>query len=195
MPDDDRDIMSSFMRTGDTGYLAALYERHQPALRRFLQRLTRDRALAEDLAQHTWIKIMDAASRGRYAAADSTFKSYLYTLARNTFLDECTRKHETSRRLPLTDSQFEQAVTNHGDQLSPETVTQRVQSHGMLRQALATLPSEQRDVLKWWCGGDSIVAMANLARVPRDTVLSRKKYALARMRQWLERSGTAASAF
>lgn len=195
MPHDDRELMCHFMETRDRRFLAALYQRHHLPLCRFLFRLTRQKAMAEDLAHQAWIKVIDAAERGQYASSESTFKSYLYTLARNTFLDECTRKHDTARRQTLTESQFEQAVTDQGEQLSPEFETQRVQSRGVLRQALDALPAEQRQVLGWWCGGESIVNMAGQAQVPRDTVLSRKKYALAHLRRWLERSGAAAHAF
>jgi RNA polymerase sigma-70 factor (ECF subfamily) len=195
MPHDDRELMCHFMETQDRRFLAVLYQRHHQPLCRFLFRLTRQRALAEDLAHQAWIKIIDAAGRGQYVSGESTFKSFLYTLARNTFLDECTRKHDSTRRRSLTESQFEQAVTDQGEPGGPEFEMQRSQSQSVLRQALDALPEEQRQVLGWWCGGESIVSMAGRARVPRDTVLSRKKYALAHLRRWLERSGAGVHAF
>ena len=173
MLEDDRDLMCRFMRTGNAQSLAALYHRHHACLRRFLHRLTREPALADDLAQQTWLKLMDAAANGRYVAADASFKAFLYTVARNTFLDECTRKHAVARRQTLSDTQFEQAVNAQGEQHTPEAQAQHSQSRSLLRMALASLPVEQQDVLRWWVSGASIVAMSRSAQAPRDTVLSR----------------------
>ena len=50
---------------------------------------------------------------------------------------------------------------------------------------LPTLEAEgpkQREVVAMWCAGASIEGMARHAAAPRDTVLSRKKYAFARLR-------------
>jgi DNA-directed RNA polymerase specialized sigma24 family protein len=52
-------------------------------------------------------------------------------------------------------------------------------------QAIDALPAPQREVIRMWCAGTSIESMAARAAAPRDTVLSRKKYAFARMRQTL----------
>jgi DNA-directed RNA polymerase specialized sigma24 family protein len=51
-----------------------------------------------------------------------------------------------------------------------------------VRMALAQLPVQQRDTLRLWMAGCSIEAMAARTRAPRDTVLSRKKYAMRRLR-------------
>jgi RNA polymerase sigma-70 factor (ECF subfamily) len=193
MTADDREVMSAYVANSDPHHLATLYARHHLPLLRFLQRLTRQRATAEDLAQQTWVKLMDAAVRRLYSPGEATFRSYLYRLAHNAFVDECTRKHVHTRRQSLNDAEFDEAVTRCGEQHCPEAALQGSQSRSRLRAALGELPDEQREVLRWWSAGDSIAAMAKSARAPRDTVLSRKKYALARLRRSLE--GDAAFAF
>jgi DNA-directed RNA polymerase specialized sigma24 family protein len=52
--------------------------------------------------------------------------------------------------------------------------------------AVSRLPAEQRKVIGLWSGGASIRDMASACRAPRDTVLSRKKYAVARLRTLIE---------
>jgi len=47
------------------------------------------------------------------------------------------------------------------------------------------LPVEQRQVVALWADGMRIGAIATLTAAPRDTVLSRKKYALAKLRVML----------
>ena len=62
-----------------------------------------------------------------------------------------------------------------------------------LRKALQRLPFEQRQVVALWADGMRIGAIAALTAAPRDTVLSRKKYALAQLRV-LMRADVAANA-
>ncbi len=193
--DDDRELMRCYARTSDSALLAELYSRHHVSLVRFLKGLTHDHALAEDLAQQTWLKIMDAAARDLYSPGPSTFKSYLLTVARNAFLDECTRKHARARSSVLSAADFERAVTAQGEQESPDSALQASQAQSLLKQVVSALPAEQRDVVRLWSSGASIAAMASHAGAPRDTVLSRKKYAFVRMRRELESCGAPGFAF
>lgn len=192
---DDRELMRCYARSSDPALLAELYSRRHASLVRFLSGLTRDHALAEDLAQQTWLKIMDVAARDLYSPGAATFRSYLLTVARNVFLDECTRKHVRARASALSAADFERAVTAQGEQESPDTALQAAQAQSLLKRAVRTLPTEQRDVICLWSKGASIAAMASHSGAPRDTVLSRKKYAFVRMRRELETCGAPAFAF
>ncbi|HUG72937.1 MAG TPA: hypothetical protein VMK82_05885, partial [Steroidobacteraceae bacterium] len=58
----------------------------------------------------------------------------------------------------------------------------RAQVHARVSQAVIELPPEQRKVIRMWAQGTSIRDMARASDAPADTVLSRKKYAMARMR-------------
>lgn len=192
---DDRELMRTYARTGDSAVIAELYARHQAALVRFLNGLTRDHALAEDLAQLTWLKIMDVAARDLYSPGPATFRAYLLTVSRNAFLDECTRKHARARSSVLSPIDFERVVTAQGEQQSPDTLLQTSQAQSLLDKVVRRLPREQRDVIRLWSTGASISAMTSHARAPRDTVLSRKKYAFTRLRRELESCGAPAGAF
>jgi DNA-directed RNA polymerase specialized sigma24 family protein len=56
---------------------------------------------------------------------------------------------------------------------------------GLIARALDELPDAQRTVLALWVEGRSIREMAARTAAPVDTVLSRKKYALGRLRRAL----------
>jgi DNA-directed RNA polymerase specialized sigma24 family protein len=68
------------------------------------------------------------------------------------------------------------------------------QRNARLYRALRRLPLEQRRVVALWADGERIGTIAALTQAPRDTVLSRKKYALAKLRVMLHDSATASSA-
>lgn len=172
--------------SGTSEVFEVLYRRHRQPLVGYLTRLSRCRSQAEDLAQLAWLKLLDAMRRNAVPAADeSGLRAYLYAIARNTFLDECTRRHDATRTRPIDPVSLE-ALLTHGEAVpGPDQDLQRSQSAAALSRALDDLPEEQRAVILMWCAGTSIEVMAVRSAAPRDTVLSRKKYALAHLRRRL----------
>lgn len=158
-------------------------EEHRTLVDRMTAR-TRSRALAEDLVQATWLKVLAALHRGSCALADvADVRAFVYTVARNTFLDECTRKHAATRTTCVAPDDLDQlADPGRG---SPDDEVHRAQVATLVRRALDALPREQRAVAEQWSSGASARQMAARSAVPVDTVLSRKKYAVARMRREL----------
>ena len=188
---DDAQLMLRFQRDGDRTAFERLFERNRGALLRFLTRLSRNRAVAEDVAQQTWLKVMDVASQGAFAAASGVaFRTWLCTLARNHFIDEYRRKFAAARSVPLpadlgaTLAEAHRVVPDPGDPLDER------QRNARLYKALRRLPLEQRRVVALWADGMRIGAIAALTSAPRDTVLSRKKYALAKLRVMLHERAT-----
>lgn len=175
--------MNTFAAQQDRGLFDRLFASHHLLLVRFLTRMTRCPQRAEDLAQTAWVKLLSARDRGACTARDeSELRAYLFAVARNTFLDECTRKHEAVRTRPVDPAQLDQLVEESHGAPGPEEELGRLQVSGILRQAMDLLPAEQRVVLHLWSRGTSIKEMAAATRAPVDTVLSRKKYGFARMR-------------
>jgi RNA polymerase sigma-70 factor (ECF subfamily) len=179
----DAQLMLRFQRDGDRAALAHLVERNGGALLRFLVRLSRNRTIAEDVAQQTWLKVIDVARHGTFAVASGVaFRTWLCTLARNHFIDEYQRKFAAARTVPLPADLCTVLAEAHRlvpDPAEPLDVRQR---NVRLREALQRLPFEQRQVVALWAEGMRIGAIAALTAAPRDTVLSRKKYALAKLR-------------
>lgn len=164
-----------------------LFSRHHQALVRFLTRMTRCPQRAEDLAQVAWLKVLSACSRGACAAGDENeLRAYLFTVARNAFLDEYTRKHEALRTRSVDPQAFDGICAAADGGPGPDQEVERMQVSAALQGAVARLPAEQRKVIGLWSGGASIRDMASACRAPRDTVLSRKKYAVARLRNLID---------
>lgn len=163
-----------------------LYRTYHRQLLRFLGRMTRCPERAEDLAQAAWLKLLQARSRGMCTGAeDGQLRAYLFTVARNAFLDEFTRKHESLRAQPTEPAQLEALAVRWEALPGPEVEFERGQTRAFVAVALRGLPAEQRQVIGLWMVGTSIREMAATCGAPTDTVLSRKKYALARLRRSL----------
>ena len=180
MPDSlsDSALMLRFQQDGDFDAFGELFGRHKDAFVAYLTHLSGSAAIAEDVSQHCWLKLIESVGEGRYRSiAGASFRSYLYTLGRNRYIDEYQRKHDEARRGAMPDLDLvEHPATSPGDDAEVG------QQAAMLGKALAELPLEQRDVIALWSAGVTIEHMVEITAAPRDTVLSRKKYALAKLR-------------
>ena len=72
-------------RRGDRNAFAGLVERHQHALVGYLIRLAGDRDRAEDVAQETFLRLLE---RGKGYRAQGKLKAYLYRIATNLVRSE-----------------------------------------------------------------------------------------------------------
>lgn len=86
---DERQILAAGLRRRDPDLLDRLIEQYQQRLYRYLLFLTGDPALAEDLFQETWIRVLE---RGHQYNAKSKFESWLFAIARNLVIDVSRRK-------------------------------------------------------------------------------------------------------
>lgn len=163
--------------------LALLFRRYHAQLQRFLLRKTHCPQRAEDLAQTAWLKLFNAMARGICGArSEGELRAYVFEVAHNTWLDEYTRKHGESRTRAFDPADFERMVDESAAAIAPEDELNRAQVRAHVSAAYDALPCEQREVIRMWSWGTSIREMARASAAPTDTVLSRKKYALARMR-------------
>ena len=172
----DADLMLAFQRERNYAAFEELFGRHKDALFRYLLRLAGHRPTAEDASQQTWLKVIDVARSGAYEERpEVAFRTWVFTLARNHFIDHYKRSFAESRRVPLP-------ADDDAPGSEPADLIEAAQTHGLLRRAMLALPFEQRDVVSLWAAGVEIDQIAAMTGAPRETVLSRKKYAISKLR-------------
>jgi RNA polymerase sigma-70 factor (ECF subfamily) len=161
-------------RDGDVSAFELLYRRHNDALYRYLLRLCRHPATAEDVFQEVWGKIIKARDNYRPTAK---FTTYLYRIAYNSFIDHVRRNKRHANTADIEpDSQ-----PDAGE--SPDMLTERGLARRRLEAALATLPDEQRDVfLLHEEAGLSLDQIASVTDCKRETAKSRLRYAINKLR-------------
>jgi RNA polymerase sigma-70 factor (ECF subfamily) len=90
LPDDAALVRA--LRSGDEGSFAAAVDTYSPALLRLAMTFVRTRDLAEEAVQETWLSVMRGIDRfeGR-----SSFKSWLFTILRNTAIKRAERERHS----------------------------------------------------------------------------------------------------
>jgi RNA polymerase sigma-70 factor (ECF subfamily) len=177
----DEMLMSSFC-AGQTDAFALLLSRYRGPLFNFIARWI-GREQAEDLLQETWLRVLRSAATYRPKAK---FKTWLYTLAHNVCIDEARRRaHRESLALEeKAGSAAPEGLADDG--ASPEEAAHGASLRPLLESALASLPSEQREV--FWLreyGELAFKDIATVTGVSENTVKSRMRYALGTLRQKL----------
>lgn len=184
-PGSDEALMLAYAR-GDATAFETLYARHRAALFRYVRRLVHDAALAEDLYQDVWMRVINA--RDRYADS-ARFTTWLYTIAHNRVMDHyrAARLRETGRIGPGEDGD-EDPLEQLPDPAAstPETLLEREQLVRRVVAAVDALPVAQREafVLQQE-GGLSLEGIAQVTGVNAETAKSRLRYAFAKLRREL----------
>ena len=146
-----------------------LYEKHGAALAAYACCYGLDFASAEDVVQQVFLKLLQGN-----AVAVRTAVAYLYRAVRNGSLNY-RRDRRRERGLPEGEVWFAHASADRAEVLS-------------LQKALRELPEEQREAvfLRVW-SGMTLQEIAEATETPLNTVASRYRYALEKLR---ERLGT-----
>jgi RNA polymerase sigma factor (sigma-70 family) len=128
--------LMELVKAGETAQLALLFERHHVALFRYLLRMTRNRALSEDLVQEVFFRVLKYAKS--YDPKHS-FGRWLYGMAHNAYRDN---RHKTRGEEP------EVAVPEaRSSDPVPEELLAQKQDVLFLEEALLKLPEDKREVL------------------------------------------------
>ena len=176
----DEDLMLAYA-AGDAAAFDALYARHKGGVYRYLRRQCRQGGVADELFQDVWMNLIRA--RASYAPT-AKFTTWLYRLAHNRLIDY----YRASAHLTLVsadDEAHEDAIAAlpgmRGD--DPQVRAENRELGERLRAAVAALPSAQREAfLLQQEGGLSLAEIAELTDVGTETVKSRLRYALAKLR-------------
>ena len=178
----DGELIQRFQSERDYSAFEALFARHKRPLMGFLMQLTGSAQAAEDISQHCWLRVVELA-RDKRLDNDAGLRPLLLTMARNRFLDEHV-KRSSARLNDSLDSVDEPADAEEEPSRRLDASKQERQLH----RAIAQLPLDQREVIALWSSGTSIKDMMAITGAPRDTVLSRKKYGLKKLRAELQPS-------
>jgi RNA polymerase sigma-70 factor (ECF subfamily) len=179
----DQQLVSSFLG-GDESTLQELILRHERRVFTSIYLLVKDKDLANDLFQETFIKVINTLRSGHYNE-EGKFISWGLRIAHNLVIDHFrslkrmpmvydTDEYSVFDTLPLTDSNAE-------DKLMDEQVKNQV------RQLIEELPYDQREVvIMRHFANMSFKEIAECTHVSINTSLGRMRYALINLRKLIK---------
>ena len=176
----DTELLSQY-RNGREGAFEELVKRYKSRIYTAIHLIVRDRYVAEDLLQETFIKAVRTIREGRYNE-EGKFFPWLSRIAHNLAIDHFRR----NRRYP-------HIILKDGSNLlnsmkfsegSAETMQMAMEDKSWVRRCVQELPKEQRDVVIMRHYFElSFQEIADRTGVSINTALGRMRYALINMRK------------
>lgn len=171
----DESLMLAYA-AGDVAAFEVLYGRHRLRLYRFLLRQVRDGALADELFQDIWQRVI--AARAGWTP-DASFATWLYRIAHNRLADHW----RALQHRPPAPEDAEDRTARVPDPDTPERQLSEFEQRRQLQLALDELPPEQREVVTLRLEQElTLEEIGEVTGVGRETVKSRLRYAMDKLR-------------
>ncbi len=178
---DERELIREFLDGNPYG-LQALIERHQSRVYSYIFVMVKDKQLADDLFQDTFVKVINTLKSGSYND-EGKFIQWVMRIAHNLVIDHFRRQKKLNLAEALSDQYSIMDTLKVTDpSIEEELVTRQI--HEDIRKLMNYLPEEQKEVLYMRCyAGMSFKDIAEQTEVSINTALGRMRYALINLRK------------
>lgn len=177
--DMDRDLIARVAKQ-DSAALRALFTRHQVKLYRFLIRIVRNEAVAEELVNETFIKVWTKAKSFNNQSSVST---WIFTIARNEALSLLRKKSEAA----LDDGVAEQ-IEDESD--TQEVSVAKKDKGALMRDCINKLSDAHREVVDLvYYQEKSVSEVSQILEIPENTVKTRMYHARQQLSTHFKRAG------
>lgn len=181
-PQTDRELIESIQRGQDDAF-RVLVERYLPTVYGFVLRMLRDRHDAEDVTQEVFINVWRKFSS--YNPAKS-FKTWILTIARNAAIDHLRKKNPIPFSRLMSDDDQEVAIDVADPRPLADTLLEQKELGKQIDEALGEISVPSREVVLMHDAEDlTFQEIANTVHEPMNTVKSRYRRAVARLRKTL----------
>ena len=178
----DQELISLYQE-GNTEAISTLVTRYKDKIYTSIYLLVKDKYLAEDLFQDTFIKVIDTLNSGRYNE-EGKFSSWVMRIAHNLCIDHF-RKVKRSPSIKTSDDRDIFEVLNFSEGGVDEKIMQG-QSNERVRKMLDMLPEDQKEVIVMRHFADlSFREIAKLTDCSINTALGRMRYGLINLRKMM----------
>jgi RNA polymerase sigma-70 factor (ECF subfamily) len=181
-------LLAQRIRSGDREALGELYDRYASVALATALRVVADREQAEDLVHDSFVAVWQKIDR--FDPMRGSLRAWLLTVVRNRAID---RLRAGRASIAIEDAD-DQSLLRTSPNPTWEAAIAR-QSAAELRNALESLPSEQRQAVELaYFGGNTYREIAVLTKVPLGTANGRLRLALAKLREALQETDAAPGA-
>ena len=174
------EILIGRIAGGDRLAMQALYARHHVKVFRFVLRLVRNEASAQDLISEVFLDVWRQAARFEERSAVST---WILAIARFKALSSVRRRKEAQ-----LDEEEAERIEDEAD--TPEVALQKKDTGEVLRQCLAKLSPDHREIIDLvYYHEKSVEEVAEIVDIPENTVKTRMFYARKKLAELLKQAG------
>lgn len=178
----DHELIQRYVN-GDENALASLLKKHQRKIFTFIFMRVKDRALAEDLFQDTFYKVIDCLHQGKYNE-EGKFLPWVMMIANNLCMDHFRR----NKRMPVfvdSDGKDFSGLLKLSEESKEDKII-REQNALQVREMINLLPIDQKEVLILRHYADlSFKEIAEMTGTNINTALGRMRYALLNLRKMM----------
>lgn len=184
----DEALVAAYLDRGDQAAFRLLVERHQERIFGYLLGMVRDRDVANDLFQETFLRVIAAMrqQRGSYAQ-QGRWLGWVMRIARNAALDHLRRRKKWTDVTPADEEEggsFWDRLPD--DEPFADEQLHRGEQHEWLEACIDRLPPEQREVVLLRHETElTFREIAELTDVSINTALGRMRYALLNLRRMM----------
>jgi RNA polymerase sigma factor (sigma-70 family) len=183
-PISDYELILRFIK-GEQSCFEQIIRRHKNKVFAYISLYIRDQALAEDIFQDTFLKVIQSVKAGKYAD-NGKFLSWVMRIAHNLIIDHFRRIKQMNT---ISNDNYESDLFNSKsfaeDNVEDDMIRRQIQKD--VRKMISHLPDDQREVviLRHYAGL-SFKEIADITDVSINTALGRMRYALINMRKIME---------
>ena len=180
----DSQLLSAYL-SGDGSAISLLIERHKKRVTEYIRMMVKDRDVADDIFQETFIKVVRFIDEGRYTD-NGKFLSWVLRIAHNQVIDYF-RQNKQQNKITECDAGFDILGTLKfsNDTVEDRMVSSQIESD--VRKLIEYLPEEQKQVVTMRYYDDlSFKEIAELTQVSINTALGRMRYALINLRKMIK---------
>ena len=186
----DNELIAQYV-AGDESALKTLITRHEKKVFSYIMLSVKNRELAEDIFQDTFIKVINTLRSGNYHE-EGKFVQWVMRIANNLKIDYFRKM----QRMPIFEGNGEFDIFDviYGTDPSVEQKMITEQIYEELRVLITMLPDEQREVLEMRIYNDiSFKDIAEITGVSINTALGRMRYALINLRKIIKEKNVVVS--
>jgi RNA polymerase sigma-70 factor, ECF subfamily len=168
----------------DVDALAELYDRYGSLAYSVAMRILGDAGRAEDVVQEAFLKAWNGIDR--FDQSRGELRSWLLTSVRNRSIDSLRGRSGSHRQ----EVELAGDVASTRPSQDPWQAVEAALQGDAVREALLTLPPEQRQVIELaYFGGYSGREIGEMIRAPLSTVKGRMRLALEKLHSYLQGRG------
>jgi len=180
---DDRELINLYLNGNERAF-EELLSRHKSKIYTSIYLFVKDTALAEDIFQEVFIKIIDTLRKGKYNH-EGKFVQWAMRISYNMCVDYFRRSKRRPKVAPTETFDIFDVLQVTEDNAEQSII--KSQTHQKIRRLVDMLPPEQREVVILRHYADmSFKEIALLTRVSINTALGRMRYALINIRKMIE---------